>query len=51
MLVQREDRVLVRLSKNNSKQLTIFEIDTSAEEVLDIQLAVADGSAKKIAET
>ena len=44
--------MLVRLSKNNSKQLTIFEIDTAAQEVLDIQLAVAEGSAKVlIAET
>ena len=44
--------VLVRLSKNNSKQLTVFEIPSPTEEVLDIQLAVAEGSAKVlIAET
>lgn len=44
--------MLVRLSRNNNSKLTIFEINTSSEEVLDIQLAVADGSAKVlIAET
>ena len=44
--------MLVRLSRNNNSKLTIFEIDTSPEEVLDIQLAVAEGSAKVlIAET
>ena len=44
--------MLVRLSKNNSKQLTIFEIEASAQEVLDVQLAVAEGTARVlIAET
>ena len=44
--------VLVRLSKNNSKELTIFEISSPVEEVLDVQLAVAEGSARVlIAET
>lgn len=36
--------MLVRIRKNN--KLTIFEIKASAQEVLDVQLAVAEGSAK-----
>lgn len=44
--------MLVRLSKNNSKQLTIFEVSSPVEEVLDIQLAVAESTTRiLIAET